>query len=475
MSARQRKASHVVPCVQPLPLALAVATEAQAAASDRRDSIASSLGVPTADVSVTARCSSYSSIGRRLLATVSRRAAPVAMSVLFWKALLPAVHPDLHGSDHRPAHVGPTAAFHQHRIIGDGRPGKPFPAQLHHFHQPAALPPVRHRIHVRPSAQSLQTFVMAARSRNHFYDHHPYRSTLPTIWTLYTAFAIFLYQLSSALLVRSRAGDHKGRFAMHQLLNLLFGAITWYLFGYAFSFGRSLDTRLRNRFVGNYTFALHRIREANHNTTSEGYAWFFQSFCYAMVCNAIVAEGLGIRASRLAHVLSTVAVVGFLYPVVAHWVWSTDGWLSAIRPENDPPIGTVGAIDFAGSGVVHLLGGSVSLAASLFLRKGRFEPAQEEEGQAVLSLAAFLRIFVMLAYVTGCSVSIAPIQSDQSALAAVASALGYDLTKGLPVRGCDVSPPPSLRVRPHQSPSSVPSRTSTRPLCTWPWAAPVFA
>ena len=266
----------------------------------------------------------------------------------------------------------------------------------------------------------------------------PSRTVLPTVWTLYTAFGIFLYQLSSALLVRAKAADLSGRFAVHQLLDVLAGAIAWYLVGYAFSFGISLDTRLRNRFIGNYVFALHRIREANHNTTSLGYAWFFQSLCYALVCNAIVAESLGVRVTRLAHVLSTVAVTGLLFPVIAHWVWSSEGWLSAIRPETEPPIGTVGAIDFAGSGVVHLLGGAVSLAASLFLvRKNGAERKETTEDQTSLQLAAFLRIFVMMAYVTGSSISIQPISSDQSTLAAVASALNYDLTKGVPVRGLD--------------------------------------
>ena len=262
------------------------------------------------------------------------------------------------------------------------------------------------------------------------------RSTaLPTIWTLYTAFGIFLYQLSSVLLVRAKVADASGRFALHQLVNLLTGAIAWYLVGYALSFGISLDTRLRNRFIGNYVFALDHIRDTDYNTTSFGYAWFFQSFCYAMVCSAIVSEALGPRASRLAHVLSTVAVTGFLYPVIAHWVWSSEGWLSAIRPENQPPLGTVGAIDFAGSGVVHLLGGAISLAASLFSTrsKGSRKEHAVRSDSVALQLAAFVRVFVMMAYVTGSSISLQPTSLDQSALAAVASALNYDLVKGLPV------------------------------------------
>ena len=189
------------------------------------------------------------------------------------------------------------------------------------------------------------------------------------------------------------------------LVNLCVGAVSWYLLGYGFSYGFSLDSRLRNRFIGNYTYAMHRIREENHNTTSFGYAWFLQSFCYALVCNAIVSEALGLKATAVAHVASTFYTIAFLYPVIAHWLWSTDGWLSAIRPESKLPVGTIGAIDFAGSGVVHLLGAAISLAASLFLKKADTPKAATEDSQA-LGLALFIRLFAMYAFVTGSTISV---------------------------------------------------------------------
>ena len=210
---------------------------------------------------------------------------------------------------------------------------------------------------------------------------------------------------------------------MVQLVNFGVGALSWYLLGYAFSFGASLDTRLKNRFIGNYVFALHRIREANHNTTSYGYAWFLQQFFYAMVCNAIVAEALGLKASTVAHVLSTIYTVSFLFPVIAHWVWSSEGWLSAIRPEDQPPVGTIGAVDFAGSGVVHLLGASISLAASLFLRKAQ-APKAAAEDQTVMTLGSFLRVFAMYSFVTGSSISIQAGNLDISIFNSVQTALG---------------------------------------------------
>ena len=246
-----------------------------------------------------------------------------------------------------------------------------------------------------------------------------------SIWTLYTAFVIFIYTLTSCLLGMARSGKTDGNITVRLLTNLLVAALSWYLLGYAFSFGRSLDSRLRNRFIGNYTYALHRIREENHNTTSFGYAWFLQSFCYALVCNAIVSEALGLKATAVAHVASTFYTIAFLYPVIAHWLWSTDGWLSAIRPETKLPVGTIGAIDFAGSGVIHLLGASIGLGASLLLRKTD-APKAASENSTLLTVASFLRIFVMYAFVTGCSISIGLGSGD-------AILIGPELAKALKV------------------------------------------
>jgi len=60
-----------------------------------------------------------------------------------------------------------------------------------------------------------------------------------------------------------------------------------------------------------------------------------------------------------------------VYPIVVHWVWSTNGWLS---PSSNQLLGS-GAIDFAGSGVVHLVGGVAGLRGSFIQvpRVSRFD------------------------------------------------------------------------------------------------------
>ncbi len=77
---------------------------------------------------------------------------------------------------------------------------------------------------------------------------------------------------------------------------------------------------------------------------------------------------------------------GFIYPVVVHWVWGS-GFLSHYAMPDSSATGqyhplfsktsaSSGLIDFAGSGVVHMVGGFAGLmgAISLGPRMGRFDP-----------------------------------------------------------------------------------------------------
>ena len=64
-------------------------------------------------------------------------------------------------------------------------------------------------------------------------------------------------------------------------------------------------------------------------------------------------------------------ITGFIYPVVVHWVWDGEGWISAFNADTFEG----GMIDFAGSGVVHMVGGIAALVGAIAVgpRKGRFE------------------------------------------------------------------------------------------------------
>ncbi|KHN23487.1 Ammonium transporter 1 member 1 [Glycine soja] len=77
----------------------------------------------------------------------------------------------------------------------------------------------------------------------------------------------------------------------------------------------------------------------------------------------------------VAYLIYSSFLTGFVYPVVSHWFWSADGWASAISPGDR--LFSTGVIDFAGSGVVHMVGGVAGFWGALIEgpRIGRFDHA----------------------------------------------------------------------------------------------------
>ncbi|KAK7487828.1 hypothetical protein BaRGS_00020875 [Batillaria attramentaria] len=105
---------------------------------------------------------------------------------------------------------------------------------------------------------------------------------------------------------------------------------------------------------------------------------------------------------------------GFIYPVVTHWVWS-DGWLAKGGDYTiDNKTVTVGYQDFAGSGVVHVVGGVAAFVGALLVgpRIGRFHADTKTvvgiRGHSVpfAALGGFILLFGFLAFNGGSVLSI---------------------------------------------------------------------
>ncbi|MDG6778666.1 ammonium transporter [Thiomicrorhabdus sp. zzn3] len=85
---------------------------------------------------------------------------------------------------------------------------------------------------------------------------------------------------------------------------------------------------------------------------------------FASTAVTIISGAIAERTKYTSYLIIAVIVSIFIYPVQAHWIWNSDGWLAQL-----------GFIDFAGSTVVHSVGGWAALAAILIIgpRLGRFE------------------------------------------------------------------------------------------------------
>ncbi|XP_047974593.1 ammonium transporter 1 member 2-like isoform X2 [Salvia hispanica] len=66
------------------------------------------------------------------------------------------------------------------------------------------------------------------------------------------------------------------------------------------------------------------------------------------------------RTQFVAYLIYSIFLTGFMYPVVSHWVWSRDGWAGAGKVDGNL-LFISGAIDFSGSGVIHMVGGIAGL------------------------------------------------------------------------------------------------------------------
>jgi len=152
-------------------------------------------------------------------------------------------------------------------------------------------------------------------------------------------------------------------------------AICFWLLGYGFAYGDS-----EGGFIGKTNFALQDI----NNENGGWHSWFFQ-WAFTGACATIVAGSVAERTTISAYFVYSVVLSSFIYPVVVHWGWGT-GWLSAWGAVNGPIFtGTSesnGFVDFAGSGIVHMVGGFSGLMGAIVVgpRLGRFDP---DTGKAV--------------------------------------------------------------------------------------------
>ncbi|MEW9698125.1 ammonium transporter [Paenibacillus sp. SI8] len=183
-------------------------------------------------------------------------------------------------------------------------------------------------------------------------------SGLDTIWVVLTAAMILLMEGGFALL---EAGFVRQKNAvsiiMKVFVDITFGALIFYFVGFALMYGKDAGG-----LIGTTGFFMGGDLTHIHLTISHETYWLFQcAFVIAVI--SIVSGAVAERINFRAYILYTIAMTGIIYPIAGHWVWAVNGWL-----------GQLGMIDFAGSAVIHALGGFSALAAAMMIgpRIGKF-------------------------------------------------------------------------------------------------------
>ncbi|CAI5504677.1 unnamed protein product [Closterium sp. Naga37s-1] len=195
-------------------------------------------------------------------------------------------------------------------------------------------------------------------------------------YLLFSAYLVFVMQLGFAMLC---AGTVRAKNTMNimltNVLDACVGGLSFYIFGFAFAFGQGGTS---NAFIGANYFAMSGLPVYTSfdapgiNYIYDYSFWLFQ-WAFAIACAGITSGSIAERTQFTAYLVYSTFLTGFVYPVVAHWIWATNGWLSAFNTNN--LFLDVGAVDFASSGVVHMVGGVAGLWGALIEgpRLGRFD------------------------------------------------------------------------------------------------------
>merc|ERR1719399_1617582 len=161
---------------------------------------------------------------------------------------------------------------------------------------------------------------------------------------------------------------------LKNVLDACVGALGFWFCGYGLAYGhKSGDDSVT--VVGDEYFMLGKDFEAK-----DKYHNFFFQFAFAATAATIVSGAVAERCQMTAYVCYSLFLTTWVYPVVVHLIWSGNGFLCAWRADGEL-INGVGVIDFAGCGVVHMVGGASAMigAAVLGPRRGRFD----EDGNIV--------------------------------------------------------------------------------------------
>lgn len=210
-------------------------------------------------------------------------------------------------------------------------------------------------------------------------------SQIDTLWMLLCATLVFNMQIGflclEAGLTRSKNAINV---ATKNLADFCIVLLAYWLFGFALMFGSSAD--------GLWGTDLFMIENSAENSGLMAFFLFQAMFCStaATIVSGAAAERMRFHAYLLVAALSA----SLIYPLFGHWAWGGvvregAGWLAA-----------KGFVDFAGSTVVHGLGGWIALATIMVLgpRAGRFEATGLRRGMTgsnlpMAMLGALLLLF----------------------------------------------------------------------------------
>ncbi|MCM1245893.1 MAG: ammonium transporter [Roseburia sp.] len=174
------------------------------------------------------------------------------------------------------------------------------------------------------------------------------------IWFLIGAALVFFMQAGFAMVETGfTRAKNAGNIIMKNLMDFCLGTIVFIFLGYGIMNSE------------NYFFGVIGRPEYQMFTDFANFDWsnFFFQLVFCATCATIVSGAMAERTKFSMYCLYSIIISAVVYPIEAGWTWNSQGWLAKL-----------GFIDFAGSAVIHMVGGITALvgAAILGARIGKF-------------------------------------------------------------------------------------------------------
>jgi len=193
-------------------------------------------------------------------------------------------------------------------------------------------------------------------------------------WLLLTGFLVLFMQVGFAFLVTGLTrAKNAGHMMMMNLSSFVIALLVYYAIGFAFQFGGvSPIVNLGgasplNGLFGHGTAGVIGLRgfflQSGNSYDVAVLAFFLFQVVFMETAGYIIIGAIAERISFAGFIWAEIIMAGIVYPIYGMWVWG-GGWLSQLGHSLD--LGH-GAVDFAGSGVVHATGGWAALALAMIL------------------------------------------------------------------------------------------------------------
>ncbi len=175
-------------------------------------------------------------------------------------------------------------------------------------------------------------------------------SAVDTIWVLLGAAMVFLMQAGFAMVETGfTRAKNAGNIIMKNLMDFSLGTIFFWFIGFGIMFN------VGSGFIGGFDFFVKNIDSYGAEGSYPGYAFLIFQTVFCATAATIVSGAMAERTKFSSYLIYSVILSAIVYPISGHWTWG-GGWLDEL-----------GFHDFAGSAIVHMVGGVAAIVGAKVL------------------------------------------------------------------------------------------------------------